>query len=149
MGAGNRGLTTPARRARCHAAERAPAVAHLADVARRAVAPHAVAADSGAVRRDDDDDRADGESWIDHVVIPDDISSLDAEVRALRRERRARARRARLRRLVNPRGVVGPLVIVVLLIVAGFASLLMLFQPRRRRWPPPGSAPTSGCRTSR
>jgi hypothetical protein len=83
------------------------------------------------VRRDDEDDRAGGESWIDHVVIPDDLSALDAEVRALRRERRARARRDRLRRLVSPRGVAGPLVIVVLLIVAGFASLLVLFQPRR------------------
>ena len=83
------------------------------------------------MRRDDEDDRAGGESWIDHVVIPDDISSLDAEIRALRRERRARARRDRLRRLVSPRGVVGPLVIVVLLMVAGFASLLVLFQPRR------------------
>ncbi|MFL6128183.1 MAG: hypothetical protein ACJ73E_03855 [Mycobacteriales bacterium] len=83
------------------------------------------------MRRDDEDDRAGGESWIDHVVIPDDISALDAEVRALRRERRARARRDRLRRLVSPRGPAGPLVIVALLMVAGFASLLLLFQPRR------------------
>jgi hypothetical protein len=97
------------------------------------------------MRRDDEDGRAGGESWIDHVVIPDDISSLDAEVRALRRERRARARRARLRRLVNPRGVVGPLVIVVLLIVAGFASLLMLLQPRRpTASPAPLAAPGVG-----
>jgi hypothetical protein len=88
------------------------------------------------VRRDDEDDRAGGESWIDHVVIPDDISALDAEVRALHRERRARARRDRLRRLVSPRGIAGPLVLVVLLMVAGVASLLMLFQPRR-----PASAP--------
>ena len=42
------------------------------------------------VRRDDEDDRS-GEggrpggdpSWIDDVVVPDDISALDAEVRAL------------------------------------------------------------------
>jgi hypothetical protein len=88
------------------------------------------------VRRDDEDDRAGGESWIDHVVIPDDISALDAEVRALHRERRARARRDRLRRLASPRGVAGPLVLVVLLMIAGVASLLMLFQPRR-----PASAP--------
>jgi hypothetical protein len=88
------------------------------------------------VRRDDEDDRTGGESWIDHVVIPDDISALDGEVRALRRERRAKARRDRLRRLVSPRGVVGPLVIVVLLLVAGFASLLVLFQPRRTTTPP-------------
>lgn len=88
------------------------------------------------MRRDDEDDRAGGESWIDHVVIPDDISELDAEIRALHRERRARARRDRLRRLASPRGVAGPLVLVVLLMIAGVASLLMLFQPRR-----PTSAP--------
>ena len=112
---------------------------------RTAVAPRAVTADSGAVRRDDEDDRAGGESWIDHVVIPDDISSLDAEVRALRRERRARARRDRLRRLVSPRGVAGPLVIVVLLMVAGFASLLVLFQPRRpTASPAPLASPGAG-----
>ncbi len=86
------------------------------------------------MRRDDEDDRAGG-SWIDRVVIPDDISALDAEVRALRRERRARARRARLRRLLGPRGVSGPLMIVVLML-AGMASLLVLFQPRR-----PATAP--------
>ena len=87
------------------------------------------------MRRDDEDDRA-GRSWIDGVVIPDDISALDAEVRALRRERRARARRERLRRLLGPRGVGAPLVIVVLLMIAGVASLLVLFQPRR-----PATAP--------
>lgn len=97
------------------------------------------------MRRDDEDDRAGGgESWIDHVVIPDDLSALDAEVRALRRERRVRARRARLRRLVNPRGVTGPLVIVVLLMVAGMASLLMLFQPRRPATSPAAPLATSG-----
>lgn len=97
------------------------------------------------MRRDDEDDRAGGESWIDHVVIPDDISSLDAEVRALRRERRARARRDRLHRLVSPRGVAGPLVIVALLMVAGFASLLVLFQPRRLTAPPaPLASPGAG-----
>ena len=100
------------------------------------------------MRRDDEDDRAGGESWIDHVVIPDDISSLDAEVRALRRERRARARRDRLRRMVSPRGVAGPLVIVVLLLVAGFASLLVLFQPRRTATPPAPLA-TSGAGSGR
>lgn len=90
------------------------------------------------MRRDDEDDRS-GEggrpggdpSWIDNVVVPDDISGLDAEVRAWQRERRARARRDRLRRLASPRGVAGPLVIVALLLVAGLASLVVLFQPRR------------------
>ena len=98
------------------------------------------------MRRDDEDDRAGGESWIDHVVIPDDISSLDAEVRALRRERRGRARRDRLRRWVTGRGVVGPLVMVLVLMVAGFASLLMLFQPRRPATPPaPLASPGAGA----
>ena len=42
---------------------------------------------------------AGGTSWVDRVVIPDDLSELDAEVRALRRERRVQRRRQRLRRL--------------------------------------------------
>jgi len=92
------------------------------------------------MRRDDEDDRAGGQSWIDHVVIPDDISALDGDVRALRRQRRAQARRARLRRLASPRGMAGPLVVVVLLMAAGLASLLVLFQPRR---PTPSPAPAS------
>lgn len=90
------------------------------------------------MRRDDEDDRS-GEggrpggepSWIDDVVVPDDISALDGEVRAWHRERRARARRERLRRLASPSSVAGPLVIVALLLVAGLASLVVLFQPRR------------------
>jgi hypothetical protein len=90
------------------------------------------------VRRDDEDDRS-GEGgrpggdpfWIDHVVVPNDIRELDAEVRAWQRERRARSRRERLRRLASPSGVAGPLLIVALLLVAGLASLVVLFQPRR------------------
>lgn len=93
------------------------------------------------MRRDDEDDReagrTGGPSWVDQVVVPDDIGELDAEVRALRRERRVQDRRARLRRLASPRGVVGPLVIVMLLLVAGVASLLVLFQPRRTASPTP------------
>jgi hypothetical protein len=115
----------------------------------RAVAPRADTAESGAVRLDDEDDRAGGESWIDHVVIPDDISALEAEVRGLRRERRARARRERLRRLLlRPGSAVGPIVVVALVLVAGLASLLVLFQPRR---PTPSPAPlaTTGAGTGR
>jgi len=90
------------------------------------------------VRRDDEDDRS-GEggrpggdpSWMDDVVVPDDLSELDAEVRAWQRERRARLRRERLRRLASPSSVAGPLMIVALLLVAGLASLVVLFQPRR------------------
>jgi hypothetical protein len=106
------------------------------------------------VRHDDEDDhpggggRSGGEpSWLDDVVVPDDISELDAEVRAWHRERRARARRERWRRLASPRSVTGPLMIVVLLLVAGFTSLVVLFQPRRPTAQPaplatPGAAGT-------
>jgi hypothetical protein len=86
------------------------------------------------VRRDDEDDRsgdAGGTSWVDRVVIPDDLSELDAEVRALRRERRTQRRRARLRRLTGSGRTGGPLLMVALLLIAGVAGLLVMFQPRR------------------
>ena len=115
------------------------------------VAPAAVPADSGPVRRDDEDDRsgeagrADGDaSWVDSVVIPDDISALEAEVRALRRERRAQQRRTRLRRLTRS-GRTAPLMMVVVLLIAGVAGLLVLFQPRRT----PGTVDTGLAATDR
>jgi hypothetical protein len=86
------------------------------------------------VRRDDEDDHsggAGGSSWVDRIVIPDDISELDAEIRALHRERRARRRRARLRRLTGSGRTGGPLLVVALLLIAGVAGLLVMFQPRR------------------
>ncbi|HST65407.1 MAG TPA: hypothetical protein VLM05_09485 [Mycobacteriales bacterium] len=86
------------------------------------------------MRRDDDEERsgeAGGASWVDKVVIPDDISELDAEVRALRRERRVQRRRSRLRRLTGTGGTTGPLLMVAILLIAGMAGLLVLFQPRR------------------
>jgi hypothetical protein len=86
------------------------------------------------VRRDDDDDRsgeAGGASWVDRIVVPDDISELDAEVRALRRERRVQRRRGRLRRLTAPGRTTAPMVLVAVLLIAGVAGLLVLFQPRR------------------
>jgi hypothetical protein len=89
------------------------------------------------VRRDDDDDRsgeageAGGASWVDRIVIPDDISELDAEVRALHRERRVLRRRQRLHRLAGSGRTTGPLLLVAVLLVAGVAGLLVLFQPRR------------------
>jgi hypothetical protein len=86
------------------------------------------------VRRDDDEERsgeAGGTSWVDGVVIPDDISELEAEVRALRRERRVQRRRSRLRRLTGSGRTTGPLLVVAVLLIAGLAGLLVLFQPRR------------------
>jgi hypothetical protein len=102
------------------------------------VAPAAPRADSGAVRRDDEDDRSGeagraggGASWADGIVVPDDLSELDAEVRALHRERRARRRRDRLRRLTGPAHSAGPVLMVAILLVAGVTGLLVLLQPRR------------------
>ena len=97
------------------------------------------------MRRDDEDDRsggAGGPSWVDRIVIPDDISELDADVRALHRERRARRRRARLRRLTGSGRNGGPLLLVALLLIAGVTGLLVMFQPRRTTGgvPPPGAA---------
>jgi hypothetical protein len=86
------------------------------------------------VRRDDEDDRsggAGGSSWVDRIVIPDDLSELDAEIRALHRERRAQRRRARLRRLTGSGRTGGPLLLVALLLIAGVAGLMVMFQPRR------------------
>jgi hypothetical protein len=97
------------------------------------------------VSRDDEDRRPggdghpvdDGEPFsLDDIVIPDDLRDLDADVRALRRERRADARQAGLRRLFLTRrwrqyGISGPIVIGVLLVVAGMASLMLMFPARR------------------
>jgi hypothetical protein len=95
------------------------------------------------VRRDDEDDRsggAGGSSWVDRIAIPDDTSELDAEIRALHRERRAQRRRARLRRLTGSGRTGGPLLLVALLLIAGVAGLLVMFQPRRT----PGSVTPLG-----
>lgn len=86
------------------------------------------------MRRDDDDDlsgdgrRSAGDpSWFDAVVVPDDISALDAEVRALRRERRAAARR---RRLGPVRRAAAPLIVIAMVLAAGIAGLVLVL-PRR------------------
>lgn len=99
------------------------------------------------MRRDDDEERsgeAGGTSWVDKVVIPDDISELEAEVRALRRERRVQRRRSRLRRLVGSGRSTGPLLLVAVLLIAGVAGLLVLFQPRRTA----GTVTTLGAQTT-
>lgn len=94
--------------------------------------------------RDDEDRRSEGDGHpvggepfsLDNIVIPDDLRELDAEIRALRRERRARARGAGLRRLLLTRrwgqyGISGLIVIGVLLVLAGTASLMLMFPARR------------------
>lgn len=74
------------------------------------------------------------------VVIPDDISALDAEVHAYQREARRRARWTRWMRRPDggrPRGfgLSGPLVVAVLAVVALLGSLVALLSPRQSAGP--------------
>jgi hypothetical protein len=104
------------------------------------------------VRRDDDDLPGEGRrsggdpSWADSLVVPDDISALDAEVRALRRERRAAARGRRLRRVFPLHRLSAPVVVVVLVLAAGVTGLILLFQPRRPVASPAAPLATSSAR---
>src|SRR3954468_6294063 len=61
--------------------------------------------------------------WLDDIVIPDDARELDADVAALRRERRVARRRAILRRIFVAEGHRGPLVplLVALLMISSLA----------------------------
>lgn len=68
-------------------------------------------------------------------VAPDDISGLEADIEALRRERTAVARRARLERLLLTRrwqrhGVSGPMVLALLVVVGFIGAMLTLVSPR-------------------
>jgi hypothetical protein len=93
------------------------------------------------VRGDDDESRpGDGDNSpvgdeplsLDGLVIPDDARELDADARALQRERRVEARQARVGRFFGGRyGLPGPIVVVILALLAGFASMVLLSQPRR------------------
>jgi hypothetical protein len=80
-------------------------------------------------------------------VVPDDISELEPEVEAVRRELPPRSRRARLLRIFQTRrfrryGLSGPLVVAVLLVVLFFASLVFLLLPSAP--PSPEAVPLSG-----
>lgn len=71
--------------------------------------------------------------WTD-VVVPDDISSLDADIRAYHRELRTRRRQERFGWFYGRRwqqyGVPGGIVVVALLLAAGVAVSLSLLTPR-------------------
>lgn len=93
--------------------------------------------------RDDDDGRSPdsggspvgGEpfDW-QHFVVPDDVRELQGDIRAYRREQRAKARSERLRRLLlwNRFGLAGPVVLATLFLVVGFVSLMVLFPAPQR-----------------
>lgn len=74
-----------------------------------------------------------GSRWTD-VVVPDDISSLEADVRAYHRELRMRRRRERFGWLLGRHwqqyGVPGGIVVVALLIASGIAVSLSVLTPR-------------------
>lgn len=70
----------------------------------------------------------------DGVVVPDDLSSLDDEVAAYRRERAAQRRHDLLSRMLLTRrwyryGLSGPLVVAVLLVVAVGGAMLSFLAP--------------------
>jgi hypothetical protein len=91
------------------------------------------------VRRDDDDELPEegvwpsggDPAWLESVVVPDDISELDADVRALQRERRVAARQRLVRRVLPVHRLSAPIVIVVLVVASALTGLVVLFQPRR------------------
>ena len=89
--------------------------------------------------RRDDDDNVPGEgrpaggdpAWLQSVVVPDDIRALEADIRALHRERRAAARRRRVRRFFPVHRISAPIVVIVLIVASSVTGLVVLFQPRR------------------
>lgn len=83
---------------------------------------------------DEDDRPRDGHSAADaswsHPVVPDDLSSLAADIAAYHREVRAERRRQRLRHLLGHRRTL-PLVIMALaLVVAAIVGSLLTFMTR-------------------
>lgn len=85
------------------------------------------------------DDRPPGDdlTWAESFVIPDDISSLEADVEAWRREQAENRRKARRRRLeglfphrARQFGVTAPMLIVTLLVVGGLGAAMIFLGPR-------------------
>ena len=97
-------------------------------------------------RKDDDSAPASGDGGgppseeplsLHGLRIPDDARELDADLRALRRERRASHRRSGLNRVfltpsLRRYGISGPVVVVVVALIAALASMIVLFEPRRQ-----------------
>jgi hypothetical protein len=86
--------------------------------------------------------------WLDDIVIPDDARELDADVAALRRERRVARRRAILRRIFIADGHRGPLVpLLVALLMISSLAVGMTFGLRNGTTPA-RSAPLARARIS-
>lgn len=106
------------------------------------LAEHDETEQSGHMTRDDDGRSPDsggspvgGEpfDWR-HFTVPDDLQELQGDIRAYRREQRAKARARLFRRLLlwDRFGVAGPVVLAAFLLVVGFISLMVLFPVRQR-----------------
>ncbi|MGH3738212.1 MAG: hypothetical protein ACRDT6_21775, partial [Micromonosporaceae bacterium] len=114
----------------------------------------------GARSADDDGRKPDGMTSADDpvpapwgaVVIPDDLSELDAEAAQVRHELRGERRRRRWRRLFGATdpaggpGVVGPLVIVALAMTLALVSLFGGFWPYQAEDRATGDGPAPGAR---
>lgn len=74
-------------------------------------------------------------AWATDLTVPDDISSLEADIQQFAREQQAARRHARLEHIFLTRrwrayGISGPMVIAALLLVAVFGAILVVFGPR-------------------
>lgn len=96
-----------------------------------------------------------GEPLPTDVHVPDDLSGLEAEVIAVRRELRAQRRRARWARLAHRMGhhralgLGGPVLAAVLLAAGVFGVLTVLLQPRASSPSPTPSTPALAQPTAR
>lgn len=107
-------------------------------------------------RDDDFADRGNSpvDGWppdFDHLVIPDDASELDAEARALSRERRAATRATRLRAMLRIRRwhqypLSWPIAVAMVAAMATVLSLLVLLRPAGREAPRARPLGTAGLR---
>ncbi len=108
----------------------------------------------------DDDSAGRGNSpvdgWppdFDHLVIPDDASELDAEARALARERRAAARSTKLRAVLQIRrwhqyALSWPIAVAMVALSGTVISLLVVLRPAGHDAPRARPLATAGLRPS-
>jgi len=94
---------------------------------------------------DDRSSRDDALLWAESFVIPDDISSLEADIAQWRSEQRLASRRTRRRRLLPMSmrrfGLTAPMLIVTLLLLGGLGSTMLLLGPRGTTVPRPSARP--------
>lgn len=85
------------------------------------------------------------------VVVPDDLSELDREVQAYRREMRRQRRQDRLQRFVpgfrrlGPYGVLAPVIAIALIVTAVLGGVMSLLGPRSANPARVGDTPRDGA----